>query len=181
MGADLSTELDESPDEALRCATHPQVETYLRCGRCGKPICPRCLIQTPVGARCRECANVSRLPTFNITPVFFARGMTAALVAGIVTGLIWAFIEGEIRFGFLFIIFAGIILGTVIAEAVSLSANRRRGLGLQVCAALGVVLSYLIFFTFQETPPFGGRVVDGSDLIMTGIAVLVAVSRLKGY
>jgi len=180
VGADLSAELDESPDEALRCATHPQVETYLRCGRCGKPICPRCLIQTPVGARCRECANVSRLPTFNVTPVFFARAMTAALVAGIGIGLIWAFVLADLRFGFFFMIFAGIILGTVMAEAVSAATNRKRGLGLQICAALGVILTYLVYLAFADTG-LGGRVIDGTDLITTGIAVAVAVSRLKGY
>lgn len=181
MGADLSTELDESSDEVIYCARHPRVETVLRCGTCNTPICPRCLVQTPVGARCPTCARVSKLPTFNVTPVFFARGMTGALVSGIVTGLIWAFLDGEIRFGLFFMIFAGVILGSAIAEAVSLAANRRRGLGLQVCAALGVVLSYLIFFTFQETPPFGGRVIEGTDLVTAGIAGLVAVSRLKGY
>lgn len=179
MGADLSTELDESPDEVLYCARHPRVETYLRCGNCDTPICPRCLVQTPVGARCPTCAKVSKLPTFNITPVFFARGMTAALVAGIGVGLIWGFLLDDLRFGF-FAIFAGILLGSAMAEAVSLSANRRRGLGLQICAGLGVVLAYLVYLAVVDTP-FRGSVVRGSDLLLTGIAVAVAVSRLKGY
>jgi hypothetical protein len=181
LGADVSPDLEDAPDEALFCARHPRVETYLRCGNCGTPICPRCLVQTPVGARCPTCAHVSKLPTFNVTPVFFARAMTAALISGIVVGLIWAFIASEIRFGIFFMIFAGIILGTVIAEAVSASTNRKRGLGLQICAALGVVLAYLIFFTFQETAPFQGRQIDGTDLIVTGIGIAVAVSRLKGF
>ena len=32
----------------------------LRCGRCETPICPRCLVGTPVGARCPTCARVKR-------------------------------------------------------------------------------------------------------------------------
>lgn len=180
MGTDVSPELEEAPEEALHCARHPRVETYLRCGNCDTPICPRCLVQTPVGARCPTCARVSKLPTFNVTPVFFARGMTAALVSGIVVGLIWAFALGDLRFGF-FSIFLGLILGTVIAEAVSLSANRKRGLGLQICAALGVVLAYLIYLAFVETAPFQGRTIEGIDLIITGIGVAAAVSRLKGF
>jgi len=179
VGADLSSQLDDESEEVLFCARHPRVETYLRCGNCGTPICPRCLIQTPVGARCPTCARVSKLPTFNITPVFFARGMTGALVAGIGVGLIWGFLLDDLRFGF-FAIFAGILLGSAMAEAVSLSANRRRGLGLQICAGLGVVLAYLVYLAVVDTP-FRGSVVRGSDLLLTGIAVAVAVSRLKGY
>src|SRR3989304_4969303 len=33
----------------MQCATHPGVETELRCATCGKPICPDCLVGTPVG------------------------------------------------------------------------------------------------------------------------------------
>ena len=29
------------------CADHPDVETRLRCSRCGRPICPRCGVRTP--------------------------------------------------------------------------------------------------------------------------------------
>ena len=28
----------------MQCATHPGVETELRCATCGKPICPDCLM-----------------------------------------------------------------------------------------------------------------------------------------
>src|SRR5207302_6294054 len=55
----VSTETS-APDETLRCARHPNTETVLRCGRCETPICPRCQIQTPVGARCPTCARVKR-------------------------------------------------------------------------------------------------------------------------
>jgi len=73
----------------MQCATHPSVETELACGRCGKSICPRCLVYTPVGARCRECANVRRLPQYNISASYLARGAGAALVTGLVLGGLW--------------------------------------------------------------------------------------------
>ena len=77
MGADIRAELDDAAEDVVFCARHPRIETVLRCGTCGTPICPRCLVQTPVGAKCPTCAKVSKLPTFNVTPVFFARAMTA--------------------------------------------------------------------------------------------------------
>ena len=43
------------------CADHPDVETRLRCSRCGRPICPRCSVRTPVGMRCPDCAGTRSL------------------------------------------------------------------------------------------------------------------------
>ena len=41
----------------MRCAYHPGTETELTCGRCDKPICPRCLVHTEVGIRCPDCCE----------------------------------------------------------------------------------------------------------------------------
>src|SRR5437762_14092606 len=43
-----------------RCVRHPHRETLVSCGRCGRPFCPECLIHTPAGQRCYECAGVRR-------------------------------------------------------------------------------------------------------------------------
>jgi hypothetical protein len=186
VGVDSRPDLEDDEDdtaEALHCARHPQVETYLRCGRCGTPICPRCLVQTPVGARCPTCANVSKLPTFNVTPVFFARGMVAALVTGLVVGGLWALIRtqllGPFGLGLFAAIFVGLGLGWALSEAVTLSANRKRGLGLQICASLGVVLAFLVYLALVDSPRGGG--IDLGDLIAAGVGIIFAISRLKGY
>ena len=63
----------------MKCATHPEVETNLTCGKCGTPICPRCLVQTPVGARCRKCAGLRRLPTYEIAPQQYLKAVGVAL------------------------------------------------------------------------------------------------------
>jgi len=43
--------------ELLRCAKHRNQTTQLRCGRCGDPICVRCLSHAPGGMRCPNCAG----------------------------------------------------------------------------------------------------------------------------
>src|SRR5699024_8304692 len=43
-----------------RCYRHPSRETGVACGNCGRPICPDCMIEAPVGFRCPECAGKSR-------------------------------------------------------------------------------------------------------------------------
>lgn len=37
------------------CARHPDRLTGLRCGRCGRPACPECLRDAPVGQQCVDC------------------------------------------------------------------------------------------------------------------------------
>ncbi len=39
------------------CYRHPGRETNVACSRCARPICPDCMISTPVGMRCPECAS----------------------------------------------------------------------------------------------------------------------------
>lgn len=39
------------------CYRHPNRETAVSCANCGRPICPDCMRQTPVGIRCPECAG----------------------------------------------------------------------------------------------------------------------------
>lgn len=125
---------------ALACATHPDVVTYLRCGKCDKPICPRCLVQTPVGARCRECAQLRSLPQFRVSSGHYLRAAGASLGIGAVGGFVW----GLLPFGgFLaFMISAG--LGYLIGEGVNRATNRRVDLGIKTIAALGVVLASIV-------------------------------------
>jgi membrane associated rhomboid family serine protease len=39
------------------CYRHPNRETNVACSRCGRPICPECMHDSPVGMRCPECAG----------------------------------------------------------------------------------------------------------------------------
>jgi len=179
VGTDRSPQLDET-EGATYCARHPQVETYLRCGRCETPICPRCLVQTPVGARCPDCARINRLPTFDVTPVFFARGFVAAMVAGAVVGAIWGGIKGPLGFSFFFAILLGFAAGWAVSEAISLATNRKRGLGLQVCAVAAMALAFLVQdFVAEDSVAFARSFVQEGDLILLIVGAVYAAIRLK--
>ena len=43
-----------------RCYRHPDVVTGVHCTRCGRPICPDCMIEAPVGYQCPECVKEAR-------------------------------------------------------------------------------------------------------------------------
>jgi len=71
----------------MYCVNHPDTETYLRCNRCGKPICIRCAVRTPVGYRCKDCLRNQQQAHFQPAKSgrFAAAGTIASLLA-IVTG-----------------------------------------------------------------------------------------------
>jgi len=48
--------MTQSPSTAMpMCYRHPARETYVRCTRCDRPICPDCMVVASVGHQCPEC------------------------------------------------------------------------------------------------------------------------------
>ena len=42
------------------CYRHPDRETWIRCQRCDRPICPDCMRDAAVGFHCPQCARQGR-------------------------------------------------------------------------------------------------------------------------
>ena len=180
----------------VQCATDPEVETNLCCSRCGKPICPKCLVQTPVGARCRDCAQLRRLPIYQVSPTHYLIAIAVALAGAVGGGIIWGFIP----LGGLLAIFIALGVGYVLGEAISVSVNRKQGRGLQVIAGISVFLAYVtsrlapaaislynsVGPTGSATPFLGdlfsrvllASVLDPIGLVIVAFGVIVAVKRL---
>jgi hypothetical protein len=157
----------------MKCKRHPDIETSLTCGKCGDPICPKCMVYTPVGVRCPSCARLSRVPTYQVSKAFFLRAIGAGLILAVATGLAWGFIASRISFFYLDWLIAG-AAGYAIGEGISLSVNRKAGTGLAVIGGLAVVISFLIsHFAFR------GGFFQIFDIIAIVIGVLAAVARLR--
>lgn len=177
MDPDGSADLAPNTDDTTYCARHPQVETTLACSRCGTLICPRCLVQTPVGTRCRECAGVTRLPTVTLSPMFMVRGLGAGLAGGAAAGAAWGFIARGSNFFGLFVFMLALGVGWAISESISVATNRKRSPILQGFAVIGAITAYLV-----HNAVIGGAILPSGDVwgyLAAGIAAVFASSRLR--
>ncbi len=164
----------------MKCASHPDIETSLCCGKCGRPICPKCLVETPVGARCRDCAGIRKLPTFQITVRHYLLAAATSVGMAFACGAAWwaaRLATGIPYFGFL--LAAG--FGYAIGELVGLSVNRKRGRWLPVIAGAGVALAFVI----SIFPPWGVWLHYFSptslavNLLAVALGVWIAVGRVR--
>lgn len=128
-----------SPTGAVPCADHPDTETRLRCSRCGKPICPRCGVRTPVGMRCPDCAGTRSSVRAN--PAGTVTAAAAGLGVATLAGLGWGFFPD---WGF----YWALILGFGVVETMVRWLQGRRGIDLQAIAiaivVYGMVLSRVV-------------------------------------
>ncbi len=176
--------------EVIYCVNHPDRETLLRCNRCGKPICPECAIRHPVGLRCRECAQLRRLPTYDLSPRHYVLALAAGLpsaIVGVILGGIFSRFLAIPFIGGLVIAFA---VGLLTAEAISRVTGYKRGVGLQVVAAICVVFGYFIgnpllllvtgYLLVGRIPmvPFWAWL-NFYTIIYLVLAILAAVGRLR--
>lgn len=134
-----SVPADDVPtDEVLFCANHPGVETRLRCNRCGKPICIRCAVRTPVGYRCRQCVGEQRAAYFTGGVLDYVIGGLVALVLGMLANYLIALLGA-----WFFALILGPTVGVAIAEVVRLAVRRRRSQYLWLAVGVGMVVSAL--------------------------------------
>ncbi|GIW04943.1 MAG: hypothetical protein KatS3mg059_1563 [Thermomicrobiales bacterium] len=121
----------------VQCSYHPGVMTRLRCSRCGKPICPRCGVRTPVGLRCADCAGVRGLPTYRTSASSLARATVAGFGVAVAVGVLWGFLP-EWNF------YLMLLLGFGVAEAMAWAARGKRGRDLQLVGFAAIVTSLVV-------------------------------------
>jgi len=131
------------------------------------------MVQTPVGAKCPDCAKLYKLPTFRVSTTHYLKAAGTGLGMALVCGIVWGVIGALVHFFYLNLILAA-GAGYAIGEVMSLSVNRKRGTGLAVTASIALIISYVIAIFIPWGFHFGLF-----DLLALAIGIFVAVTRLR--
>ena len=141
------------PDEqgVWFCARHKKVKTRLRCGRCEKPICPKCVVMAPTGARCRDCASNRGSHIYQVPPLVGALCFGAAMLAGAFGALIVSRAGMLAIFALLYAPAIGPLLGRMITRI----SGGKRGPKIAFISIAGLLLGVAAtaFFTDSYTDP----------------------------
>jgi B-box zinc finger protein len=133
------TEFGSGP---VPCTNHPNVQTYLRCSNCGKPICPDCGVQSAVGIKCKDCARVPRSARMALTPQRTARAVGAAFGVGTLFGLVLGG-GGAYGLGFFTFILAYVV-GLLVGRATVRASGHTRSEPVAWIAVGGAAWAYIM-------------------------------------
>ncbi len=155
----------QASSDVMYCTNHPQTETLLRCNKCGRPMCLKCVERTAVGYRCKECLGQQRIGYYNATALDYVLALGFGLILSAIGGFVMSLIGGF----WLFAIFIGPAAGGIIAEGVRTVIGRRRGryIWLVVCAS--IVIGGLAFGMGLTIISFLFALLGGQMSLVTGI------------
>jgi hypothetical protein len=156
-----------------KCNAPLHGESNLLCCKCGELICPACSVVTPVGIRCRECAQSVKLPTFRLSGRHYLIAVLVGLTLAAVFGFSWRFVMRTMPYPYLNLLI-GPGIGSAMSEIISRSVNRKRGLWLAIIAAGSMLICYLIVLIFP-----GERGFYYYDIIGIGLSVVAAAGVVR--
>ena len=153
------------------CTNHPQTETLLRCNKCGRPMCIKCVERTPVGYRCRECLGQQRQGYYNANPLDYVIAAVVGVFLSVIAGVVMSFISGVGLFGIILGIFGGPIGGGIIAEGIRIAVQRRRGRYLWLVACSALIIGGLIGLGMFRGVPFLLALLSGNFAALSALTV----------
>ncbi len=105
--------------ETMRCYRHPDRETRVSCATCGRPICTECMVQTEVGIKCPDDAQLPRGARAGVMKRDqIAKSFLAGIAVALLGALIVYYVLPQIGFGRLILSgLAGYLAGIFIHRA----------------------------------------------------------------
>ena len=178
MSETTHTHAHEDIETVTVCYRHPDVETSLRCNRCGKPICTKCAELTPVGYRCPDCVRQQQDKFYTGGNLDYVIAVVVALPLSLIAGAVFTFIIAGIGFFTWIISFiAAPATGGLIAEAVRRAVGRRRSRYLSIVVAACLVLGVAPFVLLML---IGGNLyglIPPGILLFFGVGTIIARLR----
>ena len=172
--------MDQIAQETVVCYRHPKIPTSLRCNRCGRPICPKCAVRTPVGFRCPECVREQQNKYYTGGALDYVIAVVVALPLSLIAAAIFTFLIGRIGFfSWIISFFAAPAAGGIIAEAVRWAVGRRRSRYLNTIVAGCLVVGVAPFLLLELLNPGFNllALVTPGILLFLGVGAIVARLR----
>jgi hypothetical protein len=142
-----------------QCSFHPDVETEMSCAECGRAICPKEMVLTPVGYKCPICARPKKSQYTYVKP----KQLLAAAAISAVVGVGGAFLLSVFMRGGFFGFILAYGWGMLTAEAARRGSGGHRGKELTIVAGIALVV---------------GGLITGLPILLIGVAVFGAASTL---
>jgi hypothetical protein len=143
VNAPLTNNID---DEITYCAVHTDKEASLRCIRCDRYMCSQCVVQSPVGYICRECARRTEDKFFNAAS---SDPVVIFLVCAALTGIGAAIISAT-GFPIFFLLIFGLPVGGFIGTVALRATQRRRGRNSQWIGVVGCLVGGVVGIAVQS-------------------------------
>jgi hypothetical protein len=163
--------MTEDTTREVYCSRHPQEKTVIRCASCGDPICPKCMVATPVGMKCPECgrntnSSLSEVPASNL--------IGAALIS-LAAGYIAAIIGSM---GFLIMLFS-LPFGYFVGRTVLRVAGMKHGRKLEAATGSGIVLGAFLFKMLIENVSMMTLLTNPLFLAAVVITLAGAIAKIR--
>jgi len=161
------------------CYRHPGRETAISCSNCERPICTDCMVYTPVGIKCPECAKQPRSALVRLRPQRAARAVAAAFGGGLALGLGIVLLQGV---GLFFALILGWLIGIAMGELVLWASGRYRAPTTGWIAVGGCVWAYAAPYLLFYGADVGDVARSGSTAFVAlgaAIACYVAYQRIQ--
>ena len=156
------------------CHFHPGNESLVSCSKCLRYICPKCMTITPVGMRCKDCADIRKSPVFDISLYHYLKATIASVCIGILSGLFWGVLSIILGPGLFFVPFlAGLGAGYAIGEGTSVAANRKRGTGLVIICVISSALAIMMNVFVDGLPH------NIYDLLGIGACIFISITKVR--
>lgn len=119
----------------FRFAEHSCGDCLLKCIDCSAQICPKCLVQCPVGNRCRKCTSKFTSHLLQIDHWVILR----AIAGGFLAGLLFTGLEGVLPLGGFFMLLIVYMVGSVVGNVIFKIAKRKLGGKVALAVAVGLI------------------------------------------
>ncbi len=131
----------------MKLAEHSCGDSRLTCNDCEGPVCPKCMVECPVGYRCKKCAGKITSHVLQVTPAIIARTIVVAGITGYVAPYLAQYSGGF--YGFIIIYFVAVLAGNLLHKVSGYKMGTAIVSTVMIGAIAGMLANPVTFRSYQ--------------------------------